>query len=227
MAAEPVAVLALLQHADSFFPSGSSAHSWGLETLTHDSGNLKPETVLEFVRAQLLHRWATFDRLALVAAFDAHDALDKLARIDHTVEAMTLAAESRDASRRSGAALLRVHLSLGTANAQALRDAIDAGRLLGHLTPMQGALWCAAGLDRDTAQAASAHGLAVGLLGAAIRLGLLGHLKSQAFLQTIRDELAEVLRVAPAAIEQASVYVPQAEIAMMRHESQPNRLFAT
>ncbi len=107
-------LLAVLQHGDSFFPSGSLAFSWGLETLRNDGLIQNAEDVEWFVMDQLRHRWATMDRPVLVAAHRAADDLESVVAVDLLVEAMSLAREARDGSRRAGAALLSVHHSLGT-----------------------------------------------------------------------------------------------------------------
>ena len=64
-------LLATLQHADSFFPAGGIAFSWGMETLIAD-GMLRADRDLEtMLVGQLQERWAVFDRCILVAACEA------------------------------------------------------------------------------------------------------------------------------------------------------------
>jgi len=88
-------LLSALQHADSFFPSGSVAFSSGLETLHADREVASVDQLAAFVEGQLKHRWATCDAVALVAAFRANGRLDRIAGMDAIVEAMTLATELR------------------------------------------------------------------------------------------------------------------------------------
>ena len=54
----------------------------------------------------LQHRWVTSDRVAVALAHRASDDFDKLAEIDHAVEAATLAEPLRNGSKRNGNALL-------------------------------------------------------------------------------------------------------------------------
>ena len=54
--------LALLQHGDSFFPSGAVSFSWGLETLAEDGRVATAADVAAFLEGQLRWRWATCDR---------------------------------------------------------------------------------------------------------------------------------------------------------------------
>ena len=175
-------LLASLQHADSFFPGGGIAFSWGLETTIGDGMVRGAESVAAYVGGQLEQRWAVCDRLALVAAWRAEE-LAEVRRIDAALEAMSLALELREGSRR-------------------------------------------AGLSEEGAQAASAHTFCVGLLGAALRLGAIGHIHSQETLLALRPAIAALIAQPAAPVEEMYSCTPAAEIAAMRHEVQTARLFA-
>jgi urease accessory protein len=218
-------LLASLQNADSFFPGGGIAFSWGLETLIADGLLREPEQVRAFVQGQLEQRWAVCDRIALVAAYRAQD-LSQVQRVDREMEAMTLALELREGSRRAGASLLAVHERLGTAGAAEYRALTRCGAAHGHLPAVQGLLWRAAGLSEVSAQAASAHTFCVGLLGAALRLGAIGHIHGQDALTRLRPAISTLIGRPVPALEDMYTCVPAAEIAAMRHEVQSSRLFA-
>ncbi len=220
------ALLATLQQADSFFPAGGIAFSWGVETLIADGGLHESRQMTDFMRGQIEHRWACFDRCVVAAAFAANGNLITLGAIDEQVEAMTLPAESRQSSKRAGGSLLAVHERIGTAVATEYRAAVKSGAALGHLSVVQGAMWLGAGLTSEQAQAASAHTACVSLLGAALRLGLIGHLHAQETLTALRMVIAEILARPAASLDELYSYTPATEIAVMRHEVQPSRLFA-
>ncbi len=224
---DSAALLAALQHGDSFFPSGSLAFSWGLETLRNDGLLRGAEDVEWFVLDQLRHRWATFNRPVLVAAHCVADDPESLVRIDRLVEAMSLAGEARDGSRRAGAALLSVHENLGTEGALAYHERVKARRAWGHLAVVQGLVWRGAGLDETAASAVSGHTLCVGLLGAALRLGSIGHLDSQRSLARLRNEIVKLSAVPAPALEDMCICTPEADVASMRHENESTRLFIT
>ena len=219
-------LLGALQHADSFFPSGSVSFSWGLETLHADRMVVTAPQLAEFVEGQLRHRWATNDVCALTAAFRAGGQFDRIAAVDDIVEAMTLAPEWRDGSRRAGASLLNVHAKLDTPGAAEYRERVQRKTALGHMSVMQGMLWRAVGMTEETCRAVSAHTLCTGLVGAALRLGMIGHLDAQKVMLHVRPVLVDLLRLEPADAEAIHAYTPQAEIAAMRHEDQDSRLFA-
>ena len=221
------ALLASLQHGDSFFPSGAVSFSWGLETLQAEGRVTTVDEVAAFVEDQLRNRWATFDRPALAGAYQSAGDLEEVSRIDYLVEAQTLAAELRAGSRRQGAALLSVHEKLGTEGATAYRARISAGEALGHACVVQGLVWRGTGMTLPAAEAVSAHGLSVGLLGAALRLGMIGHLDAQCCLQGLRDVIARILTQKRLAPTDLRAFTPEADIAVMRHETADSRLFAT
>ena len=223
---DTLSILQLLRHGDSQFPSGSFAFSAGLEALYADD-RIDPLNGLEqFVEGQLRHRWATFDRVALVRAFRLQNDLDGIAALDREVEAMSLAEGLREGSRRNGNALLGMHLRLQTPLAAEYRALISTGRALGHIPVVQGLLWAQSGLSELQAQAAAAHGVCSDLLGAAMRLGKIGHIHAQQVRGRMNPVIVQLLdhRVQTETVMHA--YIAAAEIAAMRHETSEMRLFA-
>ena len=224
--AEVAAALAALQLGDSFFPSGATAFSWGLETLRNE--RLVDRAALEdFVAGQLEHRWAGFDRPALLAAWEAGEDLERVFAIDRLVDAATLAREAREGARRVGAALLKVHAELGTPGAEQYRSAVAAGDAQGNMAVVQGWIGRACGLERDAVLALSAHQLVTGLVSAALRMGVSGHVDAQRILLSRRAQI-EALAARPVPpLEAIASSAPMAEIAVMRHETGAGRLFAS
>jgi urease accessory protein len=220
------ALLATLQHADSFFPSGAVSFSWGLEALHADGLVRSADDVALFAAGQLRHRWATADRPVLTAAYAAAADLETVAAIDRLQDAMALPAELRLGSRRMGAALLSVHAQLETPNATSYRAHVLAQRLPGHVAVVQGLVWRGIGLDQDVAAGMGAHSFCVGLIGAALRLGIIGHLDGQRLLAKLRDLIVELLAIPVIGLHEISTFTPVCDVAFMRHEVQPGRLFA-
>jgi urease accessory protein len=219
-------LLATLQNADSFFPGGGIAFSWGLETLIADRRIERPDELEAFLAGQLEQRWAVCDRPVLVGAFRAQGDMERVGAIDREVEALALAAELREGSKRAGAALLTVHDRIGTDGAARYRVAIHSGDALGHLPVVQGVVWRGAGMDDPCAQAASAHAFCIALLGAALRLGAIGHLQGQAILLSLRNTIVRLIAAPVPPVEDMYACTPASEIAAMRHEVQAVRLFA-
>ncbi len=224
--AEPARLLATLQHGDSFFPSGGVSFSWGLESLCAE-GLVADETdVRRFVQGQLGHRWATCDRPALIAAHRAGRNLESVALVDAELEALALPQGLRVGSRRAGGALLNAHERLETRHAKEYRRMVKTGAAFGHLPVVQGLAWGAVGLAEEEAAAVSAHTLCVALLGAALRLGIIGHVGAQRILDDMRPEMTRLLSLPVPQAGGFSACTPAADIAVMRHETAEVRLFA-
>jgi len=223
---DDAALLTALQHADSFFPGGGTAFSWGLESLYNDRQVRSAEEVGRFLAGQLSHRWATCDRAFLAAAHGAAADLDAVAALDRRLEAMTLPREMREGSARAGGALLAIHDRLGTPGAGDYRRRVRDGAAPGHLPVVQGLLLAAVGLDVRTAAIVSAHMLSVSVVGAALRLSIVTHVDAQRILTAARPLLAEILGVPAPDVADAGTYAPATDAAVMRHEVQETRLFA-
>jgi urease accessory protein len=177
------------------------------------------------IAEQISGRWASCDRAFIAAAHGATD-LDELGSLDRRLDAMTLPRELREGSRRNGAALLRVHAELGTPGAPEYRALVRADDAPGHLPIVQGLAFAGVGLGQREALAVASHGFAVGLLAAALRLGLIGHVAAQAALRRLHGIIAEALGAPLPAPEDAYAFTPVAEVAVMRHEVSAGRLFA-
>lgn len=219
-------LLAAIRHGDSFFPTGTIAFSWGLETLRTEGAIGSAADIKRFVDGQLRCRWATCDRAALVAAYRCADDLDRVAAIDAELDAMSLAREMREGSRRLGVALLEIHRKLGTAAATEYRELVRSRSAPGHAAAVQGLLWRGVGLDEAAAQAVSAHTFCVGLVGAALRLGVIGHVDGQRILAGVQPVICALLAEPPPGPEGMSACTLAAEIAMMRHETASARMFS-
>lgn len=219
-------LLTTLQYADSFFPSGGTAFSWGLEALCADRQVTSADDVRRFLEGQLRHRWASCDRPFLVAAHRASADLDDVATLDRLLEAMTLPRELREGATRAGGALLGIHERLGTSGASDYRGRVRSGDAPGHLPVVQGLLLAGVGLSERIASPVSAHALSVGVVSAALRLSVISHVDAQRILAAVRELLTDLLAAPVLDVAQATVYTPATDVAAMRHETQTVRLFA-
>lgn len=225
-------VLALLQFSDSFFPAGASAFSWGLESM-HVDGLIGGAAEVQAMLGALLEgRWAGYDRPLMLAAHaaaaePADTRIHPLSALDALVEATTLSAGMRSASRRLGFTQLRVHAQLGLQDAADFLERVRDGHTPGHLPVVQGLIWNALGVPARQAEAVCAYGLCAGVCGAAIRLGKIGHLDSQRLLSSLRVRIAALLATDPPGLDELWNGAPMLEIAAMRHEPRSARLFAT
>jgi urease accessory protein len=226
MISRELMLLALLQHADSFFPGGSASFSLGLEGIGNDGFVRSATSLRRYLEGQIRYRWATCDRSLLVAAHRAHHQLDHVAAVDRLAEAVALPRELREGSTRSGTALLGMHQRLDTPGATQYAAFVNQKRAVGHLAVVQGLMWARIGLSERSAETAAVHGLCIGTVGAAVRLGIVGHVDAQRILTDMRHMIAVLLTDPVLNLDSISAFTPLTDIGLMRHESQALRLFA-
>jgi urease accessory protein len=220
------ALLTILQHADSAFPSGSFAFSNGIEGLAAMNAPLDRSGLRDVIAMVLRHRWATSDRVAVVRAHRAGDDFGELAALDGAVEAATLAEPLRSGSKRNGQALLAAHTRLGTPGAGEFRAQIAAEKLHGHLPVVQGFLWRARDMSENDAMTVSGYTTASGLIAATVRLGRIGAVEAQAVLAALLPTIAD-LSVPVALNAQIESFLPWVDAAASRQAHAHLRLFAS
>ena len=221
----------LMQLADSFFPSGSYTLSHGLESLVQAGRIKQSEDVETFIRLLLCNKVGSTDLVALAHTHRASTTFDleKISEIDARLFAQTPIEKTRMAQRQSGRALLMVanktwphpqleDLSQRTANGQ-----------INCLHPVVFAVVAqVAGLDEQAAMIAFVHGFVTGLLGAAIRLGAVGHLQAQQIRLGLSEEMAQVCKEAgELSLDEMWSCTPLIDIAQMRQATLSRRLFAS
>jgi len=219
-------MLSLLQYGDSAFPAGGFAFSWGIEGLAAD-GLLDGKADLEqVIDGQLRLRWNLMDRRLLRRSHAAAD-LDGVAAVDRLAEAATPSAEIRAGSHRAGRALLGISARLGHPLSAEYRRLADADHRLGHLAVAQGLVYREVGLAVEAAELLSGWTLIAGLVSAAIRLAVIGHVEGQHLMQRSRTSLADLLLRAPSLEAPLSSFTPQIDIAVSRNPARHTRMFAT
>jgi urease accessory protein len=204
-----MALLHLLQLADSALPVGGMAHSFGLESLV-ELGFVGPEGLEQFLRD-----WLT-ESGALEAAFCARAcaAPDEFEALNVRLAARKPARESREASAAMGRRLLDLAArAYGVSQPAAPCDVqypccfgYVAGSL--EIQPREAA---AAFLQQSTAA----------LISAGQRLMPLGHTQAQSILFRLKPAIAD----ASCATVDAPSFTPLIETASMCHARLATRLF--
>ena len=219
-------ILTILQFGDSFFPSGAVSFSWGIEMLKEDNVITSITDIDKFLENQLINKWAPFERVALAHTYLNADKIDEVVAIDNLVESMTVTNELRNGSKRLGTALLATHTKLNTPRAQDYQQLILDRSAHGHLPIVQGLISKSIGQSQNSALLISAYTFCVAILGAAIRLGFIGHIDCQNSLSKFRHLIAELTTQSLPSLDSIHAFTPYADIASMRHENANTRLFA-
>jgi len=213
-------LLAAIRFGDSAFPSGGFAFSSGLEG-SHRDGMVQDEAdVAAFVAEQLEGNWHQRDRVLFRRAWAEPDP----SAVDAFAEAVTTMSVMRAASRRAGAATLATFAAVIDPGLADYRSQVLAGSAPGHLAVAQAVCLRAAGLTLETAEVVSAWQVVSGITGAALRLGICGHLAVQRIITTVSPRLVELLN-RPVPSEPAA-FTAYADIAAQRHDDGV-RLFAS
>ncbi|GAS94607.1 urease accessory protein UreF 1 [Mycolicibacterium canariasense] len=190
--ADHAALVAAIRFADSAFPSGGFAFSSGLEGAHRDGLIGDEDGVTAYAAEQLDGRWHRGERVILRRAWAEPVGADRLAEASATMSVL------RQASRRAGAATLTTFAAF-TRGVAGYRAAVSAGDTPGHLPVAQAVCLRAAGLDLQTAEAVTAWQAVSGITGAALRLGICGHLGVQRVHTALTPLLVDILHREPPA----------------------------
>jgi urease accessory protein len=213
----------LLQTTDSLFPTGAFAHSAGLEGLVGEGILKGAEDAERAIEEILRHSHARVDLPACGLAHRAALAedVDALIDLDARLDSLKAAREAREASRSLGRRRLRVVRSI-----ERYRALVDEDRTPGHQAVVTGIHCALDGSSREETLLAFAYGTAAGLVSSAMKLLPLGQTRAQALLSRLGETIADTVRAADElGLEDLGGFLPLLDIAAMRHETAPTRLF--
>ena len=220
-----------MQLADSFFPSGSYTLSHGLESLVQSGRITAADDIETFIRLLLCNKVGGTDLVALAHAYvaSAGDDVGAIEEIDARLFAQTPIEKTRTAQRQSGRALLMV---AGKTWPCAQLERLSMQTAKGEINCLHPVVFAVvaqvAGLGQSEALAAFVHGLVTGMLGAAIRLGAIGHLQAQQVRLAVADDMAAVCEEAGRLkLDEMWSCTPMIDFAQMRQARLSRRLFAS
>lgn len=223
--------LALMQLSDSFFPSGSFTLSHGLECLVQEGKLRGSEDLQTFLRLLLRNKVAPTDVVALIHAYQgsANDDLEAVRQADARLFAQTLVEKTRETQRKSGRALLMVASSTWQdSQLNSLNEDAATGKIHCLHPVIFAVVGRAAGLSKWDTVLAFLHSFVTGLLGAAIRLGVVGHLQAQQVLRQLAPDIEAACQTAASmSLDEMWSCTPFIDIAQMRHQKLALRLFAS
>lgn len=222
--------LAMMQLADSFFPTGSFTLSHGLESLVQTGKINSVQDLQVFLQLLLHNKVGTTDLVALLHSYRGikEGNLEAVRQADRQLFAQTAIAKIRETQRQSGRALLMVSSSTWQNERLEILNREAATGKIHCLHPVIfGAVAAIAGLSEQNTVLAFLHSLVASILSAAIRLGVLGHIQTQQILLYLAPDIEAVWSTARSMnLEQMWSCTLFIDIAQMQHPKLPLRLFA-
>jgi urease accessory protein len=231
-----MSLVSLLQLSDSAFPGGRYTLSHGLETLTQSGHLTVPSsnaTLLRLLGDSVRFGVAPSDGRAVACAHrtvgpDRGLDLELVAEVDERLTAVKLPREAREASTRTGRAVLATATSViddGAVHEYA--DHVRRGRLPGNHAVVIGLVSAGVGAPRLEAVVGELYAFSSGWVAAAVRLGLVDHRTAQVLLHRLRPVIAEAAgQAVDGGVNEISSCTPLLDVMAMRHEQAELRLFA-
>ncbi len=223
---EHLALLQLLQLADSQVPIGAAAHSFGLETLAADEAVTVDDMAL-FLEDYLTEagaRDAAYCRAAhRLADAPAERFDDAWLTLNQQLSALQPARESRAAGATLGRRFLQLAANL--TERERLADALRAAKATGtdvHHAAAFGLVGGVLGLSEDEAALAFLQQAIMALVSAGQRLLPLGQARAGALLWRLHPS---VVRAAATDTDAVTSFLPMLDSAAMRHPTLATRLF--
>ena len=209
------------QIADSAFPTGAFAHSWGLES-AWQHGEIEDAAALQRFLDASVHQ-AGYAALPLVnTAFDDPERLEDL---DRVADAFLINAVANRASRIQGRTLAATAERVWPSPAIAsLHERVETTSA--HVAPVSGAVFRTIGLERSAAQRMILFGTARGVLSAAVRLGIVGSYEAQRLQQGCSPWLERVAaECADLGADDLAQTAPVIDMLQAGHDRLYSRLF--
>jgi urease accessory protein len=235
-----LAYLQLLHLADSAFPIGALAHSFGIESLV-SAGLLAPANLEVFLRGYLEEAGAveaTFCRQAALLACQAEVEFPcaRWRELNLSLSALKPAREARAGSATLGRNFLRAVLALGELNV--LRKALEAAEestppnssdchsvVIEH-SPAFGLVGGAFQFDEDSIVLAYLHQMVFSFVSAFQRLLPLGQAHATRILWNLKPAMIEVANHGAAcSLDNLSSFTPLMDWGAMEHPALRTRLF--
>lgn len=225
--------IGVLQLSDSFFPTGIFATSNGLEFLFKEKKIHGVMDILGLIKINIVSQIGPTDCVALANTFDGvknNNNFDKIIEIDNIVFATKQVKEIRDASTRSGIQLIKCVREFIN-NDKILNqyyNSITQNRVHG-VFPVAFAISCnALKIKKEKCMMMLLYGFSVGMVGAALRLGLIQHFEGQKIIHYIKPIITQTIMInSNRSLLDMWQFAPQIDITQMSHEKMDSKMFIT
>ena len=224
--------LGVMQLSDSFFPTGIFATSNGLEFLFKEKKIHGMTDLIDMIRINIIQQIGPSDCVALANAFDSacKRDFDKIVEADSIVFATKSIKEIRNASVRSGIQLIKCVSEFVNDDKilNQYKNDIIKNKVHG-IFPVAFAICCSAlKIKKEKSMMMFLYGFTVGIVGAALRLGLIQHFEGQKIIHSIKPIISQTVKeYSDKSIFEMWQFTPQVDIVQMSHEKMDSKMFIT
>jgi urease accessory protein len=220
---------ALLQLCDSNFPSGSFSHSFGFETYIQEQVLTDKQSFFKALEVYIRKQLVFIDGLACRLVYEGLECgyEASIFELDQLLFASCLAEETRVGNRRMGERLARLCMELYPSSyLNNYLEAIKEKRAYGHSACVYAIVTHHLKVVKETAVGTYLFTLISSLVQNAVRGIPLGQTDGQRILVAIQPCLEEAVNtILTLSEEDLGAVSPGLELAQMRHERLPVRLF--
>ena len=224
--------LGIMQLSDSFFPTGIFATSNGLEFLFKEKKIQGMTDLIEIIKTNIIQQIGPTDCVALANVIDSADKndFDKVIEADKIVFATKPIKEIRNASTRSGVQLIKCvsEFVSGDKILNQYKDSITKNKAHG-VFPVAFAVCCnALEIKKEKSMAMMLYGFTVGIVGAALRLGIIQHFEGQKIIHSIKPIISQTIKeYSNKSLLEMWQFAPQVDVVQMSHEKMDSKMFIT
>lgn len=224
--------IGVMQLSDSFFPTGIFATSNGLEFLFKEKKIQGMGNLIDLIHTNIIQQIGPSDCVVLANALDSanQDDFDKVIEADGIGFATKSIKEIRDASVRSGVQLIKCVSEFVTDDniLNQYKNNVIQNKTHG-VFPVAFAVCCnALKIKKEKSMMMLLYGFTVGVVGAALRLGLIQHLEGQNIIHNIKPIISQTIKeYSNKSIFEMWQFAPQVDIVQMSHEKMDSKMFIT
>ncbi|MEK8129653.1 urease accessory protein UreF [Paenibacillus filicis] len=222
--------LAYTQFLDSALPIGGFSHSFGLETLVQEGIVQTPSELKLYLETMLRFNWSTLDALAVKAVYVYAPAgeWERLWQVDRMQHVQRSAAETREGVAKMGRRLHKLACSMyPELSWEPLTQAMNDRRCIGTHPLLHGWVVWQLGVPLTAAAEGYLYQCVLTGVNSGLRLMSLGQTEGQRLIASLLPAIRHAWSLAEALdpLEDGMSSTPQADLAMMRHETLYSRLF--
>lgn len=220
----------LLQINDSLFPIGGYSHSYGLETYIQEGMVRDLPSAEEYIKKRLGYNFLYTDLLSVRLAYEAagKSDLEKLDRLEQTMEASRVPMELREASKKLGSRFIKtvMHMEVPWESHCFIKYAEKCSKNHASHSCAYGVFCYCAGIGKREAMVHFLYAQASAMVTNCVKTIPLSQSDGQRMLSGLSAYLEELLTLAGEAKEEMlCASTPGFDLKSIRHEQLYSRLY--